>query len=352
VALAGALSVVLTVTAVVVLMDADPTRTPATAAAAPPRTEEPASASTTTADRHVVPKARVTKRPVKVIPGRVLHRKPPPGPVIEAASSGRVGTGLAIGAPSYVDAPTGQPAVGTVEAAVANLPDRVSSAGFARSMHALTASYPDFIMLNEVGGRSLAVIQALAPGYGAYRDPYGDPGIGGVQSLNNVVLWSAATWTLIDAGRVKLVDNDMGYYEGHPFTWDRYATWTTLQRADGGVVSVVSAHMMTNPGKYPRQPRRSPVSRVARYAHGMDVLRSTVAVLGQYGPVLVGGDMNSHPGQGLWTAAAKLGASGFRYTKDTGSMYLFYPGDEQLEGSHLLRVDSDHPALVAAVDLH
>jgi endonuclease/exonuclease/phosphatase (EEP) superfamily protein YafD len=94
------------------------------------------------------------------------------------------------------------------------------------------------------------------------------------------------------------------------------------------------------------------MSRVERYSRGMDVLVNTVRVLAQHGPVLVGGDMNSHPGQGLWTAAAKLGASGFRYTKDTGSMYLFYPGDEQLEGSHLLRVDSDHPALVAAVDLH
>ena len=292
-----------------------------------------------------------TKQHVTVIPGKVLRRKPP-GPVMAGGSPGRVGTGLAVGAPSYVNAPQGQPDTGTVEAAVANLPNRTSNAGFARSMYNLTVAQPDFLMLNEVSRHSIDTIEALAPGYDAYRDPVTDPGVGGSQSLNNVVLWSAARWTLVDAGRVKLVDNDMGYdAKGGAYTWDRYATWATLQGADGGIVSVISAHMMTNPAYYPRQPRRSAVTRIERYSRGMDVLRATTSVLAQYGPVLVGGDMNSHPGQGAWTAAAKLGSLGYRYAKDTGVMYLFYPGAEQLESSRQIPVVSDHPALVATLHL-
>jgi endonuclease/exonuclease/phosphatase family metal-dependent hydrolase len=291
-----------------------------------------------------------TQQHLTVIPGKVLHRKPP-GPVM-VEGTGRIGTGLAVGAPSYVDAPQGQPDTGIVEAAVANLPNRVSNAGFARSMHNLTAVQPDFLMLNEVSRHSIDTIEALAPGYDAYRDPVTDPGVGGSQSLNNVVLWSAARWTLVDAGRVKLVDNDMGYdAKGDAYTWDRYATWATLQGADGGIVSVVSAHMMTNPAYYPRQPRRSAETRIERYSRGMDVLRATTSVLARYGPVLVGGDMNSHPSQGAWTAAAKLGSMGFRYAKDSGVMYLFYPGAEQLESSRQIPVVSDHPALLATLEL-
>jgi endonuclease/exonuclease/phosphatase family metal-dependent hydrolase len=291
-----------------------------------------------------------SKLPMIVIPGKVLRRKPP-GPVM-VEGDGRVGTGLAVGAPSYVDAPQGQPDTGTVEAGVANLPNRTSNAGFARSMHNLTAAQPDFLMLNEVSRHSIDTIEALAPGYDAYRDPVTDPGVGGSQSLNNVVLWKEGDWTLVDAGRVKLVDNDMGYdAKGDAYTWDRYATWATLQAADGGIVSVVSAHMMTNPAYYPRQPRRSAMSRITRYSRGMDVLRATAAVLGRYGPVLVGGDMNSHPGQGAWSAPAKMSSLGFRYAKDAGVMYLFYPGAEQLESSRQIPVVSDHPALLATLEL-
>jgi endonuclease/exonuclease/phosphatase (EEP) superfamily protein YafD len=329
----------------------------ASPAAANPGRSTPAAPTGTAATR-ATDATRHSTRPAKVIPGHMLQRKPrrpakakPRGPVIAAPSSGRVGTGTTVGGLSYVNAPTGQPADGTVRAAVANLPNRASTARFAASLRTLTAAGPDFVMLNEVSRHGDEAIEAMAPGYDAYRDPYADPGVGGFQSMNNVVMWSEARWTLVDAGRVKLVDNDMGYLDGHAFTWDRFATWATLQRSDGGVVSVVSAHMMTNPGRYPRQPRRSPVSRVERYAHGMDVLRATAYTLSLYGPVLVGGDMNSHPGQGAWNAAAKMSASGYRYTKDAGVMYLFYPGAAYLAGSSQVRVASDHPALVATVGL-
>ena len=125
-----------------------------------------------------------------------------------------------------------------------------------------------------------------------------------------------------------------------------------LQRADGAIVSVVSTHLMTNPGKYPSQPGRPFESRIQRYQGGMDVLQSTVAGLAHYGPVLIGGDMNSHPRQGPWTAAARLTAAGFAYAKDSGVMYLFYPHRATLAGSRQVAVDSDHPAILTTVDMN
>ena len=90
---------------------------------------------------------------------------------------------------------------------------------------------------------------------------------------------------------------------GKAFVWDRYATWALFQRKDdGAIVSVVSVHMPTNPAKFPAQPGGASMSRVERYSRGMDVLVNTVRVLAEHGPVLVGGDMNSHHSQGAWTA--------------------------------------------------
>ena len=83
--------------------------------------------------------------------------------------------------------------------------------------------------------------------------------------------------------------------------------------------------MPTNPRRYPQQHGNPGLSRAALYGTGMDVLRQTVQVLAQHGPVLVGGDMNSHPSDGSWAAAPKMTALGYGYAKDNGVMYLFYP---------------------------
>ena len=56
----------------------------------------------------------------------------------------------------------------------------------------------------------------------------------------------------------------------------------------------------------------------------MDKLAALVGQLAQQGRVLLGGDMNSHPNQGYWTAVAKMGKAGYGYTKDRGVMYLFH----------------------------
>jgi endonuclease/exonuclease/phosphatase (EEP) superfamily protein YafD len=273
-------------------------------------------------------------------------------PRLVTPTDGRAGTGLALGVMDAVVAPVGGPVTGTVSTSVANVPNRTSASGFAASLRAVTAEGQDFVMLNEVSARSLDTIRSTAPAYGAYRDPVPDPTQGGSQSMNNVVLWRADRWSLVDAGRVKVVDDDRGYRLGEPFVWDRYVTWTVLQRQDdGAVVSVLSAHMPTNPVRYPAQPGGGSTSRLERYSRGMDILVQTVRTLGTLGPVLLGGDMNSHPYQGAWTAAQRMNAAGYGYVKDRAVMHLFHQPAVRVLAHREVRVDSDHPAIVTTFDM-
>jgi endonuclease/exonuclease/phosphatase family metal-dependent hydrolase len=295
--------------------------------------------------------ARQKLPPRKVKQGAVIRRQV--GPVLVEPSTGRVGSGLALGPLTGVEAPVTEPVQGTVTASIANLPNRTSDGGFASSLGTLTAGDQDFVILNEVSRRSIDGIRSIAPAYDAYRDPQADRSTGGVQSMNNIVMWRSDRWLLVDAGRIKVVDNDTGFMKGRAFTWDRYATWAMFQRKeDGAIVSVLSTHMPTNPGKFPAQPGRTSMSRIERYSRGMDILVSSVRVLAQHGPVLLGGDMNSHHSQGAWTAAAKMTAAGYQYVKDRGVMHLFYPGGADVVSSQQVGVASDHPALVTTVDLN
>jgi endonuclease/exonuclease/phosphatase family metal-dependent hydrolase len=274
-------------------------------------------------------------------------------PLVEPGRTGRTGSGLVLGEIPDIDAPVSDPVRGTVTTAVANIPNRTSDAGFADSMRALVGPGSDFLFLNEVSRHGTDELRALAPGYDAYRDPAPDGGTGGGQhSMTNAVLWRSDTWRLVDAGRVKLVEDDRTFYKRRAVTWDRYATWAVLQRpSDRAVVSVVSTHMMTNPGKYPQQHGRVGQSRVSQYARGMDVLIALTRTLERFGPVLVGGDMNSHPGQGSWTAAAKMGGAGYRYVKDSAVMHLFFRAPVTVLDHRQVRVVSDHPAIVTTLDL-
>jgi endonuclease/exonuclease/phosphatase (EEP) superfamily protein YafD len=286
----------------------------------------------------------------RIQPGQVI--RPKKRGRLAPPSDGGSGTGIGFGVLPTLDLPKGAPVKGTVTTAVANLPNRTSAGGFASSLRTLTAGDTDFVVLNEVSGRGTDTMAAAAPGYDAYRDPQRDGTLGGTQSMNNVVMWDAEQWRMIDGGRVKVVDDDRGFHGGRPFTWDRYATWAALQREDGAIVSVVSTHMMTNPGRFPRQHGNAPGTRVQRYARGMDVLRQLAGVLSAHGPVLVAGDMNSHASQGAWTAAAKMRASGYAHVKDRGVMYLFYPGGVEVASHRQVGVASDHPAIVTTLDMN
>jgi endonuclease/exonuclease/phosphatase family metal-dependent hydrolase len=271
-----------------------------------------------------------------------------------STSSGRFGSGMVLGElPTAINASTGPAVTGQISTAVANIPSRTSDAGFARSMHELDATNPDFMMLNEVSRHSDSAIASLAPGFTIYRDPIDDRSLGGPgESQENAVLWRSSVWQLLDGGRVKIVDNDMGFLDGKAFTWDRYATWTVLRRTDGAVVSVISVHMMTNPTKAPRQHGHPGMSRVTQYGRSAQILVSLVHSLEQYGPVLVGGDMNSHPNQGSWTAAGTMGAAGYSYAKDSGVMYQFVPPGVTIAGDHQFGIVSDHPALATTLNMN
>lgn len=300
----------------------------------------------------------IPPEPQQVVRGEVLLRKPkptrtaPPRPELAPASTGRVGTGLRLGALTEVDAPVGPTFTGTVSTAVANLPNRTGDGPFAASMRTLVSGEPDFVMLNEVSRHSTDQLRALAQGYDAYRDEQPDGTLGGgSQSMTNVVMWRQGEWTLVDAGRVKLVDDDQGFRLGKAFTWDRYATWATLQRPDGAIVSVVSTHMMTNPARYPGQHGRPRMSRAQQYGVGMEVLVETVRTLAEHGPVIVGGDMNTHGREGPWAAASRMTAAGYGYAKDSAVMYVFYPDGAEVVTHRQVGVASDHPAIITALDL-
>lgn len=283
---------------------------------------------------------------------REARRTQPQGPTLAEPTAGRSGTGLALGAMSAVVAPVGGPAYDKVTTSVANIPNRTSAAGFASSLATLTAERQDFVLLNEVSARSLDTMRALAPKYAAYRDPVPDSSPGGQQSMNNVVMWRAKRWNLVDAGRVKVVDDDRGYLGGKPFLMDRYVTWTVLQhRRSAEVVSVVSGHMPTNPARFPRQPPGTRGTRVERYAAGMDRVLAVVRTLAAHGPVLLGGDMNSHASQGAWTAPQKMATLGYAHVKDQGVMYLFHQPGTRVLAHRQVAVASDHPAIITRLDL-
>lgn len=241
---------------------------------------------------------------------------------------------------------------GNITTAVANIPGRTPQAGWVSSLQTIIKPSPDFVALNEVFNRSTEEIVSLAPAYGVIRGERDDSPGGAGQSLSNVILYRLDTWTPLASGMVKVVNDDRNFYSNQPVLWDRYATWALFLRADGAVVSVISAHMPINPGKYPRQWGQNEYSRVELYARGMDTIRGMADQLSAYGPVLVAGDMNSQAAQGPWTAAQKMALDGYAYTKDSGVMYFFYNGVATLVESRQFNVASDHPGLTTTLAMN
>ncbi|GAB2628983.1 hypothetical protein GCM10027270_15830 [Nocardioides ginkgobilobae] len=269
----------------------------------------------------------------------------------EPAEQGRAGSGLELGRMGQVDARVGRKHDGRVRVSVANIPNRTSKRKVRLSLADLTSDRQDFVLLNEVGSRDLAWLEQHAGPYRAYRDPVRDTTRGGSQSMNNVVMWRPKRWELLDAGRVKVVDDDRGYRAGEAFVWDRYVTWAVLGRTTSrAVVSVVSLHMPTNPVVYPEQPGKDKPSRKRRWKQGMARVVDVVQRLSKHGPVLLGGDMNSHPHQGKWTAAAAMGRIGHGYSR-AEVMYLFHPPGSEVVDHRVVEVHSDHPAISTTVDL-
>ncbi len=259
-------------------------------------------------------------------------------------------TGLGV-MPTGISATPGGAVTGQVLVANANIKLR---SGATPGIRALAGPSPDFITLNEVEDVPLAQMRSAAPGYDAYREEQPAATNDAGQAMGSAIMWRSDTWTRLDGGRVNIVDDDHVVFKGTNKLWDRFAAWGIFQRSDGAVVSVIAVHHMTNAYRYPRQWGTPPMSRAEQYGLGMDYLTSLVGVLAPFGPVLVGGDMNSHPGDGPNAAAPRMEAAGYRYTKDSGVIYNFYAAPVKVTQTWEISraaVHSDHPALFTRMDM-
>ena len=247
--------------------------------------------------------------------------------------------------PTGITATPGGPVNGKVLVANANIKLR---SGATPGIRALAGPSPDFITLNEVEDVPLSQMRAAAPGYDAYREKEPADKNDAGQAMGSAIMWRSDTWAMLDGGRVKIVDDDHTVFKGTNKLWDRFAAWGIFQRSDGAVVSVIATHHMTNAYRFPRQWGNPPMSRAEQYGLGMDYLIDLVGVLAPYGPVLVGGDMNSHHNDGPNAAAPRMAAAGYRYTKDSGVIYNFYAAPVKVTKTWEISaaaVHSDHPAL-------
>jgi murein DD-endopeptidase MepM/ murein hydrolase activator NlpD/endonuclease/exonuclease/phosphatase family metal-dependent hydrolase len=241
---------------------------------------------------------------------------------------------------------------GKITFAQANIPRRSGLDGFRASMPKVLSKNPDFVTLNEASGWSIAQIEAATPGYDAFRVK---EGTGDANSMGNVVLWKRDTWSKANGGRVTLVVDDKTYYKGKPVTWDRFATWVILERADGAVVPVIATHHMTNPHRWPKQHGGPPLTRPQQYGAGMDILLQLRNSLAAHGPVLIGGDMNTQASYTdvPWTAAAKMKAAGYGW-HNHGVDFIFFPRQQgvRLKGGWDGTMVSDHHWLSARIAMN
>lgn len=272
------------------------------------------------------------------------------------AEGGQTGSGLRLGEMPEVNhaRPQGAWVPGSVRAAVANLPERMRN-GRAASIRALIAVGAEVIALNEVPRSSPTQLAEMAPGFGAYKDPYTNIMTGGGKnSLENAVLWKTSVYRLLDGGRFQYVENDWARLNGRPYLSNRYATWVVLERkSDDQQVVVVSTHHMTNPRRYPsRAGHTMPQTRIEQYEAGMGLLRQMITRLSAYGPVLVAGDMNTSPRDGAWSALPQMRRSAYTHTRDHGVVYQFVPPGTTATRTRLIPVTSDHSrALLTTIRL-
>lgn len=266
-----------------------------------------------------------------------------------ALAGGQSGTGSELGVISPITAAPGAPVTGRIRIVNANLPRPL---GLAPSLQKIERkAQPDFITLNEIHKFTKRELKAALPGYGAYKDPVVIDSFGPMQSINNAIMWRSDRWRLVDGGRIKIVEDDRCIFRGNKVRWDRYAVWGVFERrADGAVTSVVSTHHMVNPNRW-RQWGDQPFTRHEQYGEGMSYLAQLGAELSAYGPVLIGGDMNSHPNDGIWAAAPRMTDAGYGYTKDQGVMYQFFPVGVAVVSHTQLKVASDHPANVTVLGM-
>ncbi|MBZ5739013.1 endonuclease/exonuclease/phosphatase family protein [Nocardioides mangrovi] len=151
--------------------------------------------------------------------------------------------------------------------AQANL--KQGEAKFAADLAEVTEGRPDFVTLNEAGYRTDEEIRPQ--GYDAYR------GLSSPYTRETPVLWRKHRWEAIGHGTRWMTRRQVRWGQ-------RAVNWVTLRSTrTGNVVSVVSAHPA------PTLPRTEGL--LPKFAKH---LVTVVTHLEKRGPVLVGGDLNSH----------------------------------------------------------
>lgn len=167
----------------------------------------------------------------------------------------------------------------------ANIKSGMTAAQTRSDLLKVYADRPDFVALNEIAGRSDAV---LAPvGYQLFRTP-------GRYTGSNAVVWRTDRWTAIAQGTIYVTAVPGKTASQTTELGLRYANWATLRSVDGcQTLSVVAYHVA---------PRTAPIG---------DLLMPSVYKLGGLatqlaadGPVLMAGDLNRHVGDRTYPRAA------------------------------------------------
>jgi endonuclease/exonuclease/phosphatase (EEP) superfamily protein YafD len=229
----------------------------------------------------------------------------------------------------------------TVTLAQANIKGSLPAAAHTADLAAVVASQPDFVTLNETYPRTDAELRPT--GYSSFRAaaPF--------DARETPVLWRTDAWQLVDSGTQLMHDRAVKW-------GTRYVNWVTLtSTTSGSTVSVLSAH--ASPGG----PSRAGLLR--EYVGNLDALITT---LKSKGPVLVGGDLNTHyPSSGFlkdWLAGSGATSTfevlgeptGGWATGDGGGIidYILSAGAVQ-PASHATAdlAHSDHRSLTATLTL-
>lgn len=227
----------------------------------------------------------------------------------------------------------------------ANVKSGMTQAQTKADLAKVFADKPDFVALNEVAGRSDAM---LAPtGYAIWRTP-------GRYTGANPVVWRTDRWNAMAQGTM-YVSNVGGKLSTQTTELGiRYANWVTLKSADGcQTLSVVSYHVA---------PKTEPIGDLL--IPSVDKLGGLANQLAADGPVLLAGDLNQHY-RGRLYPRTQLTSYQMTPTWDmTGTMlpthskatidYIFVRNAAQFAVTRQVTRDlySDHNAVVANLTLN
>ena len=238
------------------------------------------------------------------------------------------------------------PATRGAQMVEANIKSGMSASQTRADLAKVYQDRPDFVALNEVAGRTDAV---LAPsGYEIFRTP-------GRYTGSNAVTWRTDRWNVVAKGTIVVTAVHGKTASQTTELGLRYANWASLRSADGcQKISVVSYHVA---------PKTAPIGDLL--IPSVHKLGGLAQSLGADGPVLLAGDLNRHHGSREYPRSL-LASYGMTPTWDltgtrlpTGDMrgatidYIFVRNAAQFRVVKQVtrELNSDHDAVVANLAL-